>query len=88
MSFPVLSFPFECAISTDLTVRYFRSHCAISSDHGVRYAPIYAVLGGFIFVFAQFAQVAQELYGLIVGLGALFLAEECDLFPNLLLTGG
>src|SRR3972149_2651818 len=39
MSFPVLSCPYECAISTDLTVRYHpvkvcdinRSHCAICS---------------------------------------------------------
>jgi hypothetical protein len=50
MSFPVLSFPYECAISTDLTVRYQpvrvcdinRLHCAICSGQGVRYAPIYA----------------------------------------------
>src|SRR3990172_9143168 len=40
MSFPVLSFPYDCATSTDLTVRYqpvtvcdiIRSRCAICSD--------------------------------------------------------
>lgn len=50
MSFPVLSFPFECAKSTDLTVRHRpitvcdinRPRCATSTDLTVRHAPIYA----------------------------------------------
>jgi hypothetical protein len=46
------------------------------------------VLGGFIFIFAQFMQVAEELCGLVIGFGAFFLAERRDLFPYLFLTGG
>ncbi len=59
MSFPVLSFPFACAISTDLTVRHRpvrvcdinRPRCATCSGHAVRHAPIYA------------AAIAVQCYG-------------------------
>jgi hypothetical protein len=40
MSFPVLSCPFECAISTDLTVRYHPVKVCDISGHTVRYLPI------------------------------------------------